>query len=218
MIRVVVADDEALIRAGIQAVLGNDDDIEVVGDAADGRQAVELVLRHRPQVAVLDIQMPELDGIATTAEVLRLAPATAVVILTTFGDDEYIAGALAAGATGFVLKAGDPRELLQAVRAVTDGAAFLSPRIAHRVIKKLTATDQPRHRRAAEQIAELSDRDRDVLALLGRGLPNAAIAAELNLTEGTVKVYVSSLLAKLGVENRVRAAILAYEAGLVEQG
>ncbi|MGP4016944.1 response regulator [Saccharopolyspora sp. 5N708] len=218
MIRVVVADDEALIRAGIRAVLGNDPEIEVVGDAADGHQAVDLVLRHRPQVAVLDIQMPELDGIAATTEVLRLAPATAVIILTTFGDDEYISGALAAGATGFVLKAGDPRELLQAVRAVTEGAAFLSPRIAHRVIKRFTATDRSGRTRAAERVAELSDRDRDVLARLGRGLPNAAIAAELHLTEGTVKVYVSSLLAKLGVENRVRAAILAYEAGLVEQG
>jgi DNA-binding NarL/FixJ family response regulator len=130
--RVVLADDEGMVRAGVCAILGNDPTIEVVAEAADGREAVDLVLQHRPDVAVLDIRMPRLDGLAAAAEIARTAPATAVVILTTFGDDAYIAGALEAGATGFLLKSGDPRELIAGIHAVADGAAYLSPRVAHR--------------------------------------------------------------------------------------
>jgi DNA-binding NarL/FixJ family response regulator len=217
MIRVVVADDEAMVRAGIRAILATDPDIDVVAEAGDGHQAVELVRSHRPDVALLDIRMPRLDGLAAAAEIRRLVPATAVVMLTTFGEDAYVAGALANGANGFLLKAGDPRELLAAVHAVTEGAAYLSPKIAHRVIAQLTGTSYARGEQARVRVATLTDREREVLALLGQGLSNAEIARRLYLVEGTVKSYVSAILTRLAAKNRVQAAILAYEAGLVDR-
>jgi DNA-binding NarL/FixJ family response regulator len=215
VIKVVMADDEAMIRAGVRAILSTDPEIEVVAEACDGQEAVELTLACRPDVVLLDIRMPRLDGLAAAAEIRRAAPDTGVVVLTTFGEDEYIARALADGAGGFLLKSGDPRELLAGVRAVAGGAAYLSPEVAHRVISHL---DGGRMRRAAEarsQAGGLTPRERDVLALLGAGLSNAQIGTRLHLVEGTVKTYVSAILARLGVGNRVQAAIIAYEAGLV---
>jgi DNA-binding NarL/FixJ family response regulator len=211
VIRVVLADDEAMIRAGIAAILGSDDGIEVVGQAEDGRQAVDAVLRTRPDVALLDIQMPQLDGLTAAGEIRRLHPETSVIMLTTFNEEDYVERALALGASGFLLKSGDPFELLAGVRAVADGAAFLSPKIAKRVIEQLTGRAASRG-----QVKQLTPKETEVLALLGCGLSNADIAARLHIVEGTVKAHVSTILGRLGVRNRVQAAIVAYEAGLVQ--
>lgn len=216
MIHVLLADDEAMIRAGVRAILAADPGIDVVAEAADGHEAVDLTLRHRPDVTLLDIRMPRLDGLAAAAELRRTAPDTGVVMLTTFGEDDYIAQALACGASGFLLKSGDPRELITGVRAVAGGAAYLSPKVAHRVITELGGDRLTGGARARRRTADLTPRERDVLALLGAGLPNAEIAARLHIVEGTVKAYVSAILTRLDVRNRVQAAVLAYEAGLVD--
>lgn len=218
MIRVLLADDEATVRAGVRAILTTDETIEVVAEAGDGHEAVDLAHRHRPDVALLDIRMPRLDGLAAGAEILRAVPGTAVVMLTTFSEDEYIARALCDGASGFLLKSGDPRELLAGVRAVADGAAYLSPTVAHRVITEL-GRDAPgrmsRSSAARERAQRLTPRERQVLVLLGAGHSNAEIGRRLHLVEGTVKAYVSAILDRLEVLNRVQAAVLAHEAGLV---
>ncbi|MGH8794574.1 MAG: response regulator [Stackebrandtia sp.] len=218
--KVVTADDETMIRAGVRAILACDPDIEIVAEAADGREAVDLVLRHRPDVALLDIRMPKLDGLAAAGEIRRLAPDTGVVILTTFGEDEYIARALGAGAGGFLLKSGDPRELIAGIRAVAAGAAYLSPQAAQQVMAELArGSGGGRLGRSAEarrSVAKLSDRETEALALLGAGLSNAEIAARMHVVEGTVKAYVSAVLHRLEVRNRVQAAIVAYEAGIVD--
>ncbi|GAA4226639.1 response regulator transcription factor [Actinomadura meridiana] len=216
MIRVLLADDEAMIRAGVRAILTADPGIDVVAEAADGHQAIDLTLRHRPQVTLLDIRMPRLDGLAAAAELRRVAPDTAVLMLTTFGEDDYIARALSGGASGFLLKSGDPHELIAGVRAVADGAAYLSPKVAHRVITELGGGRLTGGTRARRRTSGLTPRERDVLALLGAGLSNAEIATRLHVVEGTVKAYVSTILTRLDVRNRVQAAVIAYEAGLVD--
>ncbi|MWA09636.1 response regulator [Streptomyces sp. BA2] len=215
MIRVLLADDEAMIRAGVRAILGTADGIEVVAEAADGREAVDLTLRHRPDVCLLDIRMPRLDGLQAAAELRKVAPDAAVAMLTTFSEDEYIASALGSGAAGFLLKSGNPRELIAGVQAVADGGAYLSPSIARRVISHLGAGQLGKQATARARVEELTAREREVLALVGAGLSNAEIAGRLHVVEGTVKAYVSQVLARLGFKNRVQAAILAYEAGLV---
>jgi DNA-binding NarL/FixJ family response regulator len=220
VIRVLLADDEPLTRAGIRAVLGADPELEVVAEATDGREALELIRAHRPDIALLDIMMPNLDGLSTAAEISRIMPEVGVIILTTFSEDEHIARALGGGARGFLLKSGDPRELFACVRAVADGAAYLSPKIAQRVIRQLNAGGGDRMSsavRARTLVETLTGREREVLALLGGGLPNAEIARRLNVVEGTVKVFVSSILRRLEVANRVQAAIIAFEAGLVDR-
>lgn len=217
MIHVLLADDEAMVRAGVRAILASDSEIEIVAEAGDGREAVDLARKHRPDVVLLDIRMPLLDGLDALAELRRLLPEAAVVMLTTFGEDEYVARALTGGASGFLLKASDPRELVAAVRAVAEGAAYLSPKVAQRVITQLSSgTAVGKQHTARQRAAILTDREREVLALLGRGMSNAEIAAQLHLVEGTVKGYVSAMLPRLEVKNRVQAAILAYEAGLVD--
>ncbi|WP_073836385.1 response regulator [Micromonospora sp. CB01531] len=213
-LRVVLADDEAMVRAGVRAILAADPAIEVVGEAGDGHAAVELVRARRPRVALLDIRMPRWDGISAAAEIRRLVPETATLMLTTFGEDDLIARALGQGASGFLLKSGDPRELLVAIRAVADGGAYLSPRVARRVIE-LSGGRMARRPQARDRLAGLTDREREVLALVGAGLSNAEIGRRLHLVEGTVKSYLTSIFTRLDVRNRVQAAILAYEAGLV---
>jgi len=166
-------------------------------------------------VALLDIRMPKLDGLSAAAEIRRLVPETATVMLTTFGEDDYIAKALEVGASGFLLKSGDPRELIAGVHAVAGGAAYLSPKVAHRVITHLADGRMARGAHARDRVEALTEREREVLALVGSGLSNAEIAARLHIVEGTVKAYVSAILTRLGVRNRVQAAIIAHEAGLV---
>lgn len=212
-IHVLIADDEAMIRAGVRAILATDSGIEVVAEAADGHEAVELTRAHRPEVVLMDIRMPGLDGLAAVDEITAVAPATRVIMLTTFGQDDYIARALGGGAAGFLLKASDPRELITAVHAVADGAAFLSPAVAHRVIRDYRVLGASASQ-ARQQVASLTDRERDVLGLLGAGCANAEIARTLHIVEGTVKAHVSSILDKLDARNRVQAAIIAYEADL----
>lgn len=217
--RVVVADDEAMIRGGIRAILSTDESIDVVAEAADGHEAVETVTRFRPDVVLLDIRMPRMDGLAATRELVRLAPETKVAILTTFGEDEYVREALGSGAVGFLLKASDPRELLDGVHAVAAGGAYLSPRIARHVVgrfREFTAGDDDGRRSAQSSIDKLTARERDVLAMLGAGYSNAQIGRRLHLVEGTVKGHVSSILLKLDAGNRVRAAVIAYQAGLID--
>ncbi|WP_319018591.1 response regulator transcription factor [Microbispora sitophila] len=213
-IRVVLADDEPVIRAGVRAILAADPGIDVVAEAADGRALVDAVLAHRPDVALVDIRMPGLDGLAAAAEVRRTVPGTAVLIMTSFGEDAYVARALGDGAAGFLLKTGDPREFPLGVRAAAEGGAYLSPPVAARVIRGLAGDRLSRSAAAREQVAALTNREREVLALVGEGMSNAGIAARLHLAEGSVKTYVSTIMGKLGVPNRVRAAVIAHEAGL----
>ncbi|OOC55742.1 MULTISPECIES: response regulator [Nocardiopsis] len=217
MLRVVLADDEAMMRAGIRAILSAVPGIEVVGEAEDGAAAVALVAEHRPDIALLDVQMPGTDGLAATEAITARYPGTAVVILTTFSEDAYIARALSGGAGGFVLKSGDPRQLVDGLRAVADGGAYLSPEVARRVIDELDASGGrlSRASEARERVGQLTEREREVLALVGEGCPNDEIARRLAIASGTVKVHVGSILTRLDVRNRVQAAILAYEAGLV---
>ncbi|MER7720990.1 response regulator transcription factor [Streptomyces flaveolus] len=217
MIRVLLADDEVMVRAGVRAILASGGESEVVAEAGDGREAVELARAHRPDVALLDIRMPRLDGLAAAEEIVRTVPGTAVAMLTTFSEQAYVARALAAGATGFLLKSGDPYELMAGVRAVAEGAAFLSPKVARYVIEDLGRGGGrlAREEHARARVARLSPREREVLGLVGAGLSNPEIAARLHLVEGTVKAYVSAVLDRLEVRNRVQAAIVAYEAGLV---
>jgi DNA-binding NarL/FixJ family response regulator len=215
MIRVLIADDEAMMRAGVRSILESDAEIEVVFEAANGREAIDGTQRHRPDVAVLDIRMPVLDGLSAATEIAATVPGTRIVMLTTFGEDDYIERALGGGALGFLLEAADPRELIAGVRAVSEGGAYLSPDIARRVIAPYREGDRARSAEARDSAAALTDREREVLALLGAGASNAEIGMRLHLVEGTVKGYVSTILAKLGVRNRVEAAVLAYRAGIV---
>lgn len=219
MIRVLIADDEPMIRAGVRAVLATDADIEVVAEAVDGHDAVELVRRHRPAVAVLDIRMPGINGIEAAAEIHNTVPATSVIMLTTFGEDDNILQALGGGAAGFLIKSGEPEELITGIRAVAEGAAYLSPKVAARVIAHLAATGvgslAGRRSAARHRVAALTAREREVLAFVGSGLSNGQIARRLHVVEGTVKAHVSSILASLGVDNRAAAAVVAHEAGII---
>ncbi|MEU8235480.1 response regulator transcription factor [Actinoplanes sp. NPDC048967] len=214
LIRVLLADDDRLIRTAIDAILRTTDGVELVAQAADGRAAVELTVRHRPDVALLDIRMPVLDGLAALREIRRVAPGVRVVVLTTFGEDEYVAEALRAGAAGFLLKESAVDELPQAIRAAAAGAAFLSPKVTRQVLDGLPAAPVA----AAEElrkVATLSEREREVLVLLAQGLSNAEIGARLWVSEGTVKTHLYRVFAKLDCDNRVRAAMLAQRTGLL---
>ncbi|MEU5330859.1 response regulator transcription factor [Streptomyces parvus] len=211
----LIADDEAMVRAGVRAILARDPHVEVVAEASDGREAIALTLRYQPDVVLMDVQMPGLDGLTAAARLHRESATVGVIMLTTFGQDEYVTRALEEGADGFLLKADDPRELLNGVRAVGAGGAYLSPRVAGRVIAGMRAHRAAHPHRSLDRLTE---REREVLAGLGTGLSNAEIASRLHLVEGTVKAHVSAVLAKLGARNRVEAAIAAYEAGLVPPG
>lgn len=215
MIRVLVTDDEPLIRAGIRMILSSADDIEVVAEAANGREAVELARSQRVDVALLDIQMPVMDGLTALAELRRTAPQVRVLILTTFGERHNVLRALTEGSAGFLLKDSAPAELMRAVRAAAAGQAYLSPGATRHVVDSL-ASGGTAHRteRARRRLEKLTGRERDVLALLGEGLSNADAGRRIHMSEATVKTYVSRILAKLECENRVQAALLARDAGL----
>jgi DNA-binding NarL/FixJ family response regulator len=213
VIRVLVADDHSAIRAGMRLMLEQADDVEVVGEAADGAIAIRQAAALRPDVVLMDIRMPGTDGIQATREITGAGLAD-VLILTTFDLDDYLFGALRAGAAGFLLKSVEPSALVDAVRRVAAGDGFLAPEVTRRLLTAFVATPPP-VRSAPPSLAELTARELDVLAGLGRGLSNAGLAAELTITEATAKTHVSRVLAKLGCSSRVQAAILAREAGLV---
>ncbi|MGP3980773.1 response regulator transcription factor [Streptomyces sp. KR80] len=217
MIRVLVADDEPLIRAGIRMILTSADDIEVVAEAANGREAVDLARARTVDVALLDIQMPLMDGLSALAELRRAAPAVRVLILTTFGERENVLRALSAGGAGFLLKDTAPGELIGAVRAAAGGDAYLSPGATRHVVDSLASgRAAERGEEARRRLEALTERELEVLALLGEGLSNADAGERIHMSEATVKTYVSRILAKLGCENRVQAALLARDAGLGE--
>ncbi|MFE9242393.1 response regulator [Nocardiopsis sp. NPDC006938] len=216
MVRVLLVDDDAMVRAGVRAVLGNDPEIEVVAEASGGRQGVEMAWSHRPDVALVDIRMPGMNGLEAAVEIRRAVPGVGVVILTTFGEEEYVVRALDSGVDGFLLKTGDPRELLLGVRAVAEGGAFLSPKVARRVLDGMAHERSTARLRARERLAGLTAREHEVLHLLAIGLSNGDIGRRLFMVEGTVKGHVSTILRRLGVRNRVEAAAIAHEAGLTE--
>lgn len=211
----LLVDDDPLIRAGLRTILSNDPGIEILGEADNGVRAIELAARLQPQVIMMDIRMPQLDGLGAMQRVLAEDPDAKVLILTTFGEEEYIDRAMAGGASGFMLKSSGPEELIGAVHSVADGAAALSPRIAKRLVDKIRSLDHGRRTEAASMIAELTPRERDVLSLVGAGDSNAEIAEELVLTAATVKGHMTSIMLKLGVRNRVEAALIAYQSGIV---
>ena len=212
-IRVLLVDDDALVRAGLRMILSSSEELEVVGEAADGADAVAAVQAHRPDVVLMDIRMPGMDGITATAALRRLASPPHVIVLTTFQADEHVMSALRAGAVGFLLKDTAPTEIVNAVRLVAAGEAMLSPSVTRTLLAHLGhdgATD--RRRSAAERLASLTDREREVAVAVGSGASNAEIAASLFMSEATVKAYVSRLLTKLDVTNRVQIAILVHDA------
>ncbi len=212
-IRVLVADDQSMVRAGFRMLLGGEEGIEVVAEAANGLEAIEKAARFDPTVVLMDIRMPELDGLEATRRIVAGQPGARVLILTTFDLDEYVYEALRAGASGFVLKDDPPEQLIAAIRTVAAGDALLSPAVTKRVIERFSRLPQPA---PPNGLDELSDRERDVFRLIARGLSNAEIGHELFISETTVKTHVTHILAKLGLRDRVQAVVLAYRAGLVE--
>jgi DNA-binding NarL/FixJ family response regulator len=215
VIRVLLADDQALIRSGIRSLLDAEDDIEVVAEAADGQQAVALAVEHRPDIALVDIQMPVLDGIEATRQIVadERLDTVRVVILTNFGLDEYIFAALRAGAAGFLLKETQPAELLQALHVVMRGDALLSPAVTRRLISEFVA--RPPDAAATAGMEALTNREREVVALVAHGLSNDEIADALVLSPATAKTHVSRAMIKLGARDRAQLAVFAYQTGLV---
>jgi DNA-binding NarL/FixJ family response regulator len=214
-IRVLLADDQELVRAGFRMILETQADIEVVGDAGDGVEAVAVTRRLQPDVVLMDIRMPNLDGLQATKQLMAAGSASRVVILTTFDLDEYVYQALTAGASGFLLKNAPPEQLIGAVRVVAAGDALLAPSITRRVIQQFARLPPPG---GTDALAGLTERERQVLQLVARGLSNAEIAAELFVSDATVKSHVAHLLSKLRLRDRVQAVVLAYESGLVRPG
>jgi len=216
-IRVLLADDQALVRAGLRTILGSQDDIEVVGEAPDGEQAVAMTLRLRPDVVLMDVRMPVLDGIEATRRIIRGGLRGRILILTTYELDEYVFDALGAGASGFLLKHAPPEELVQGVRLVAAGDSLLAPSVTRRLIEEFARRPAPAAR-PPEALVTLTERELEVLRLIARGLTNAEIAARLHVSETTVKTHVGHVLDKLDLRDRVQAVILAYEAALVTPG
>ena len=216
-LRVLVVDDDKLMRAGLRAVLSSDDQIEVVGEAGDGRAAIDGVRRLDPDVVLMDVRMPEMDGITATREILQAAPETRVVIVTTFEEDDYVFGALAAGASGFLLKRTGPEELIDAIKTVASGDALLAPSVTRRVIERMAREPMLRAPRG-DLLDELTAREREVLELIATGLTNREIAGRLVIAESTVKTHAKRILMKLELRDRVQAVIFAYENGVIQPG
>ncbi|MFI5931238.1 response regulator [Actinoplanes sp. NPDC051494] len=215
MIRVLLADDHRMVRTGFRVILEIEDDIEVVGEASDGHQAVDLARRLQPDVILMDVEMPGMDGLTATRAITE-QNGPAVLILTTFDRDDYLFAALQAGASGFLLKNGTPEELVEAVRVVAAGDALLTPAVTRRVIATFATSGSPRHRPA--RLDDLTPRENEVFVLLAGGATNAEIATALRLGETTVKTHVSRVLMKIGARDRTQAVVLAYELGVVRPG
>ncbi len=216
-IRVLICDDQALVRAGFRSILGGKPDIEVVGEAENGAEAVALAERRSPDVILMDIRMPVLDGVEATRRLVAEGSSARILVLTTFDLDEYVHAAIRAGASGFLLKDVTPAKLLEAIRIVAGGDALLAPSVTRRLLERFAAT-LPGADKSNDVLAQLTARETEVLRLLAGGLSNAEIASELVVSEATVKTHISSLLRKLGLRDRVQAVILAYETGLVRLG
>ena len=212
-IRVLVADDQSMVRAGFRMLLAREHDIEVVAEATTGLEAVQKATRFDPTVVLMDIRMPELDGLEATRRILQADEHARVLVLTTFDLDEYVYEALSAGASGFVLKDDPPEQLIAAIRTVAAGEALLSPAVTKRVIRQFARTRRPP---APKELNELTAREHDVFRLIARGLSNAEIGQELHISEGTVKTHITHVLQKLNLRDRVQAVILAHQTGLFE--
>jgi DNA-binding NarL/FixJ family response regulator len=213
MVRVLLVDDDALVRAGLRIILSSAEDLEVVGEADDGARAVAAVRQHRPDVVLMDIRMAEMDGITATAALRRLNPAPQVIVLTTFQANERVMSALRAGASGFLVKDTPPADIINAVRLVASGDAIISPSVTRTLLAHFgDGQASERHRAAAQRLATLTDREREVATSIGSGASNAEVAASLFMSEATVKAHVSRLFTKLGVTNRVQIAIVVHEA------
>jgi len=213
-IRVVLADDQPLVRTGLRMILRPEPGIEVVGEAADGEEAIDLCRTERPDVVLMDVRMPGVDGIAATREVTTMDPTPRVLVLTTFDLDEVVYDALRAGASGFLLKDAPEERLVAAIRVVADGGSMFAPSVTRRLIEEFAS----RGPRPAARIASLSGRENEVLGLMARGLSNTEIGQQLFVTENTVKTHVARIFTKLGARDRVQAVVMAYEAGLVRGG
>lgn len=214
-IRVLIADDQALVRAGFRKLLEAESDIEVVGEAEDGREAIVLAERTPPDIVLMDIRMPELDGLAATRQILERMPLVRVLILTTYDLDEYVFDALKAGASGFLLKDCPTDQLIGGIRAIASGEALLAPQITRRLIEEFAQRPTPG---SVPELQRLTERETEVLKLIADGLSNAEIAARLFLGEATIKTHVGGVLSKLNLRDRVQAAVFAYESGLVKPG
>jgi DNA-binding NarL/FixJ family response regulator len=210
---VLVVDDQSMVRAGFRMLLSSEDDIEVVAEASNGLEAIDKTTRFRPTVVLMDIRMPELDGLEATRRIVAAGDGARILILTTFDLDEYVYEALRAGASGFVLKDEPPEQLLAAIRTVARGDALLSPAVTRRVIEQFARIRRPT---PPKELDGLSEREREVLLSIARGLSNAEIANELYISETTVKTHVTHILQKLDLRDRVQAVVLAYQAGLVD--
>lgn len=215
MIRTLVVDDQALVRGGFASILSDEPDIDVIGEAEDGRQAVAACAELRPDVVLMDIRMPVMDGIEAT-RLITAHSATRVLVLTTFDADEHVYDAITAGASGFLLKDARPTDLIHAIRTVASGDALLAPTVTKRLIQDFVKRPPPGRR--PTQITGLTDREIDVLKQIARGISNAEIAKELHLSETTIRTHVSRILSKLAIRDRVQAVVLAYESGLVIAG
>jgi DNA-binding NarL/FixJ family response regulator len=214
---VLLADDQALVRGGFRLILDAQEDLEVVGEADDGRAAIEAARALRPDIVLMDVRMPELDGIAATRVIVSEQLASHVLVLTTFDEDRVVWDAMAAGASGFLLKTAPPVQLVDAVRTVAAGEALLAPTVTRRLIEEFVRRPPPGDQ-APERLAALTDREREVMALIARGLSNGEIAERLFLSAATVKTHVNRILGKLDLRDRVQAVVLAYETGLVRPG
>ena len=217
-IRVLIADDQALVRSGFRLILEARDDLDVVGEAENGAQAIELARALEPDVVLMDVRMPALDGVEATRRLLEAGSCARVIILTTFDLDEYVFEALRAGASGFLLKDVQPVQLVEAIRVVASGEALLAPSVTRRLLDRFAASLETLERKPPPELDSLTPRELEILRLIAAGLTNAEIAAELFLSETTVKTHVSSVLRKLQLRDRVQAVVLAYEAGLIRPG